>query len=66
MALRFCDCCGKRTQTSRVNVGAKDQQWFVCADCYKDVIPRIPKTSEVPLLSVLLGFLNPPPWKRKS
>ena len=58
MTFRFCDCCGKRGATSRVIVGAKKQKWFVCIDCKKNVVPRIPESTEVPLLSVLLGFLN--------
>ena len=67
MTFRFCDCCAKRGATTRVLVGAKKQKWFVCVNCKTKVVPRIPESTEVPLLNVLVGFLNnmQPPKRRE-
>jgi hypothetical protein len=56
MNLRTCDCCGKHgfKELNRVEVGAKHTEWFVCPDCYTFEVPNIPKTTEVPLLSLLM------------
>jgi len=57
MNLRTCDCCAKRSkELNRVEVGAQHTEWYVCADCYTNVVPRIPRTTEVPLLSTLFPF----------
>lgn len=57
MNLRPCDCCGKDfKELSRVEVGKHNQKWFVCADCYENVVPRISKETEVPLLARLFPF----------
>jgi len=58
MNLRPCDCCGKsfKELSGPVTVGAHKQQWFVCGPCLNNVVPRIPKDTEVPLLSTLFNF----------
>lgn len=57
MNLRYCDCCGKQfKELNRVEVGAYHQEWFVCAGCYTDKVPHIPKNTEVPSLSLLFDF----------
>jgi hypothetical protein len=58
MNLRYCDCCGKQfKELSRVHVGKKKVEWFTCADCTNNVVPRIPRDTDVPLLSVRMGKL---------
>ncbi len=57
MNLRNCDACGKRfKELNRVEVGKHKQEWHVCPSCYTNVIPRISKETEVPLLSLLFPF----------
>jgi hypothetical protein len=54
--MMHCSCCGWRfKELTRVEVGTPAQEWFVCADCYTNVVPRIPRDTSVPHLSVLLG-----------
>ena len=58
MNLRTCDCCREHgfKELNHVEVGKHHVEWFVCADCYNNVIPRMPKDTEVPGLSLLLPF----------
>jgi ribosome-binding protein aMBF1 (putative translation factor) len=57
MNLRNCDCCGKRSkELSRTEVGSANSEWFVCADCYNYEVPRIPRDTDVPLLSRMFPF----------
>lgn len=57
MNTRLCDCCGLECQENwRVEVGKYRAEWFVCTDCHNNVVPRISKETEVPLLSILFPF----------
>lgn len=57
MKLRHCDYCGNQfKELSRVEVGKRNKEWFVCADCLTHKVPRISKETEVPLLSTLFQF----------
>ena len=57
MNLRTCDCCGKSfKELSRVEVGKPSREWFVCAGCYNNVVPRIPRDTAIPLLSTFFPF----------
>jgi hypothetical protein len=56
MNLRHCSSCGKRfKELNRVEVGKHNTEWFVCADCYTNVVPRIPRDTDVPLLSKMIS-----------
>ena len=57
MNLRTCDCCrGRFKELNRVEVGKANTEWFVCADCYNNTVPRIPRDTDVPLLSIMFPF----------
>jgi hypothetical protein len=43
MNLRCCDSCSRRfKELNRIEIGKQNTEWYVCADCYTDVVPRIP------------------------
>ena len=55
--MKLCDCCGCETaKRTTVQVGLKNQTWQVCDTCKRETVPRIPKTSAIPLLSAVFDF----------